>query len=102
MILDIAKVLKTVKFPSTVKFSITSVLISPDTVFFHFKFFIIKKIYSSASDTRSRTPMPPTSLFNLSGFKPKRSENLSKAFITCVTESLLLTNRHKQNIRIYC
>ena len=41
----------------------------------------------SASDTPFKTPMPAISHLASLGFKPETSENLSKAFITSITES---------------
>ena len=61
----------------------------------------------SASDTPFRIPVPAMSHFALLGFKPERSQKLSKAFIASISESSSLTknvvyHRRKQNIRIYC
>ena len=111
MILDIAKVLKIVIFPSTVKFCIfhkfSAFLFSEHKVFFCLKFFIIfyykknvflnffvvflvtsiQSIPQSANDTPFRSPMPAISHLASLDFNTELSENLSKAFITSITES---------------
>ena len=50
--------------------------------------------------------MPAISHFAYLGFKPERSEKLSKAFITSMTESSSLKNMlhhpYKQNVIVHC
>ena len=98
IISDIAKVLKTVIFSSTVKFYIlhnlsvfsifrtclikfssVSSFFYKKNVYLIFFVFLVKSIQSipqSASGITFRAPMPDISYFTLLGFKPERSKNI--------------------------
>ena len=110
-ILDIANALKTVTFPSNVKFLIRhslrtfSMLVICFRKFSSFSDFLLcekwipkslrefnlKLIHfvpQSAIFTTFRAPIPATSHLDLLGFKPENDENMSNAFITSIKDSL--------------